>query len=107
MVIRVMTFEGCPNCSEAVRLVEEVVKEMRLPADIETNEVSDEDEARRTGFLGSPSIHVDGRDIEVGRRGETGVFACRVYNSANGMTGVPPKGLLVAAIQEALSSGSR
>jgi hypothetical protein len=101
MVIRVMTFEGCPNCTAAMHLVEEVVRELRLTADIETIQVKDIDEARRTGFLGSPSIQVDGKDIEAGRRTERGTFACRVYRTSNGIVGVPPKALLVNAIREA------
>ncbi len=101
MVIRVMTFEGCPNCEAAMRLVEEVVEELRLTADIEAIQVKDEHEARRIGFLGSPSIQVDGRDIEVSRRTEKGTFACRVYRTSNGIVGVPPKALLLDAIREA------
>ena len=102
MVIRVMTFLGCPSCAAATLLVEEVVEELRLPAAIEAIHVNDEDEARRIGFLGSPSIQVDGRDIEVSRRDEKGTYACRLYRTLNGITGVPPKELLVDAIREAL-----
>jgi thiol-disulfide isomerase/thioredoxin len=102
MVIRVMTFEGCPSCAAATLLVEEAVQELRLPAAIEAIYVNDEDEARRIGFLGSPSIQVDGRDIEVSRRDKKGAYACRLYSTPDGITGVPPKELLVDAIREAL-----
>jgi glutaredoxin len=107
MVIRVMTFEGCPNCQAATNLVEEVVRELHLPADIEVIQVNSEDEARRTGFLGSPTIQVNGRDIEVSRRGDEGTLACRVYGKSNGITGVPPKNLVVDAIQEAILNQKR
>jgi glutaredoxin len=104
MVIRVLTFEGCPNCEATKDLVEETVKELHLQADIETIQVGNEDEAKRFGFLGSPTIQVDGQDIEAGRRGEKASFSCRVYRTPNGITGVPPKGLLMDAIRDAQSN---
>ena len=101
-----MTFEGCPNCAAAMLMVREVVKELCLPAAIEAIRVNDEAEALQTGFLGSPSIQVDGRDIEVSRRDEKGMYACRVYRTSNGITGVPPKELLVEAIREVLQAST-
>jgi len=101
MVIRVMTFKGCPNCEATKDLVEETVKELHLQADIEAIQVGNEEEAKRYGFLGSPTIQVDGQDIEAGRRSEKASFSCRVYRTSNGLTGVPPKNLLLDAIRDA------
>ena len=101
MTIRVLTFEGCPNCEATRRLVQETVNELQIPAEIESMQVDGEDEAQRHGFLGSPTIQIDGQDIEVGRRGGKATFACRLYRTLNGVSGVPPRSLLIAAIREA------
>ena len=101
MVIRVLTFEGCPSCEATRRLVEETVKELQIKAEIDPVQVDGEDEARRQGFLGSPTVQIDGKDIEVSRREGKAGFACRLYRTPNGVSGVPPKSLLVAAIREA------
>lgn len=101
MVIRVLTFEGCPNCAATRELVEETVKELHLQADIEAIQVGNEDEAKGYAFLGSPTIQVDGQDIEASRRSEKASFSCRVYRTPNGITGVPPKNLLLGAIRDA------
>lgn len=101
MIVRVLTFEGCPSCDATESLVKETVRELHIEADIEAIRVQDEKEARRYGFLGSPTIQVDGRDIEVGRRNDTASFACRVYKTPHGITGVPPKSLLLDALKEA------
>jgi glutaredoxin len=100
MVIRVLTFEGCPHCEAATKLVEETVKDLRLEAHIESIQVKSESDARRYHFLGSPSIQVDGRDIERNRRNDAPSFACRVYRTPSGISGVPPRELLVDAIRE-------
>ena len=58
----------------------------------------------RHHFLGSPTIQIDGRDIEAGRRGDEASFTCRVYKALNGFSGVPPKQMLIDAITEAMST---
>ena len=101
MVIRILTFEGCPNCNAANELAEQTVRELHVQADIEGIHVNSESEAERFHFLGSPTIQVNGEDIEVNRRHDKASYACRVYRSAHGVAGVPPKQLLVDAIREA------
>ncbi len=98
MVIRVLSFEGCPNREATRELVERTVSEMHLQAEIEATTVQSLDEAVRYRFLGSPTIQVDGQDIEPGRRADEVSFACRVYRTPNGFSGVPPKQMLVDAL---------
>jgi hypothetical protein len=81
--------------------VERTARELDLSAVIESVQVGSEDEAARMRFLGSPTIQIDGVDIEASRRTDMATFACRVYQTANGLTGVPPRELLLAAISEA------
>lgn len=107
MVIRILTFEGCPNCEAVKELVETTVNELKLQTAIEAIQVKDQHEARMYRFLGSPTIQIDGQDIEASRRSETASFSCRVYGTPNGITGVPPKQLLVDAIREAQHNSSR
>jgi hypothetical protein len=94
-----MTFDGCPNCEATRDLVEQTVRELHLEAEIETIRVHDADEARRYRFLGSPTVQVDGNDIEAGRDTIEASFSCRVYRTPSGITGVPPKDLLLDAIR--------
>jgi glutaredoxin len=101
MIIRILTFEGCASCEATRRLVEETVNELHVQAEIDSVRVDGEDEARRQGFLGSPTIQVDGQDIEASRRGGKATFACRLYRTPNGVNSVPPRSLLAAAIREA------
>ena len=96
-----LTFEGCPHCGAARDLVETTVRELHLHVDIEAVLVKNDSEARHYHFLGSPSIQVDGLDIERNRRNDEASFACRLYRSPSGVTAVPPRELLVEAIREA------
>jgi glutaredoxin len=99
-----MTFEGCPNCSATRSLVEKTIRELHLQADVEDIQVRNENEAQRYGFLGSPTVQVDGQDIETSRRKEAASFSCRVYRTREGVTGVPPKDLLLDALRKSKTS---
>ena len=95
-MIEVLYFEGCPNHEPALDLAREVVASLGLSAPIREVAVRSPEHAEELRFLGSPSIRVDGRDIERGadERSEFGL-GCRIYRAG----GVPPRELLVAALR--------
>ena len=97
MMIEILYFDGCPNHQPTLKLAREVVAELGLDAEIREVRVETAEEAERERFLGSPSVRVNGRDIEADAR-ERGDFSlsCRMYGSG----GVPPKELLIAALRE-------
>ena len=96
-MIEILYFEGCPHLAETVALARAVVTECGLDAEIREIPVSSEAEAVRMKFLGSPSVRVNGADIEPDARERTAfALSCRLY----GTSGVPPKALLVDALRE-------
>jgi hypothetical protein len=64
-------------------------------------EVENMKEAEQYGFLGSPTIQIDDLDIEVQRRRDKPAYGCRIYMTADGPTGIPPKQLIVDALAAA------
>ncbi len=98
MMIEVLYFEGCPNREAAVDSAREVVAALALSAEIRQIEIRSPEHAEELRFLGSPSVRVNGSDIEPGAddRNEF-ALSCRIY----GESGLPPRELLVAALREA------
>jgi hypothetical protein len=99
--IDVLYFEDCPNYLPAMERIKSVLREEGCPAELREVLVSDIETAQRVGFLGSPTVRVNGIDIEptaVGRK-DFG-FMCRRYTS-----GVPSHELIRFAIRSALESG--
>lgn len=71
-----------------------------LGAEAEVSEVEMRDgaDAARLRFPGSPTVRVDGADIEPGAEARSSdALSCRMYGGA----GVPPRELLVDAIARA------
>lgn len=107
--VEVLARRDCPNRGIAITLVERVVRETGVPARIELVDMTTESQARRRRFLGSPTVRVDGRDVEPGSNGRTGfTLACRVYRTTRGLAGWPDErwireALLLAAAQSTLN----
>jgi len=96
--IEVLVFEGCPNSGPALELAKEVATRLAPEASVVKIEVETTEKAAGLGFLGSPSIRVNGRDIEGGRTGP-GSLSCRVYEGGQGL---PPQWMMEAVILHAL-----
>lgn len=88
--VEILYFDGCPNHEPARALVERVAAEQRVEPAIELVEVVGPDAAADLRFLGSPTIRIDGRDVEPGaeERNEF-VLSCRVYRTERGLAGQP------------------
>ncbi len=98
MKVQVLYFTGCPNHMPTVDLARQVIAEIGLDAEIEEVEVASGDDAAQLCFLGSPTVLVDGVDIEPNARTRMDFgFSCRTYD---GM-GVPPRALMAAAVESA------
>jgi copper chaperone CopZ len=104
MKIEVLYFSGCPNHVQAVERVREALRDEGLRGEIVEIEVSDPESAQRMKFLGSPSIRVDGLDIESEARSATkfGVM-CRTYADGGRQSGLPSREMIRAALREARS----
>jgi hypothetical protein len=98
--VEILYFDGCPNHEPARALVERVAAELCLEPAIELVDVADPAVAAELRFLGSPTIRVDGRDVEPGAADrDEFVFSCRVYRTESGLAGQPDE----SWIREALS----
>ena len=64
MKIEVLYVPGCPNCQPAVERIQEVLEADSLRADIESVPVNSDAEAQAFQFPGSPTIRIDGVDVE-------------------------------------------
>ncbi len=99
-LVEVLYFDGCPNHSAAQALVERVSAEVGVSVELKLVNVADPDTAARERFLGSPSIRVDGHDIEPGAEARTDfVLACRVYRTEEGASGQPDERWLRDALR--------
>jgi hypothetical protein len=104
-LVEVLYFQGCPNYADALAMVQQVRDELGIDADIRLREVTSLQAAAEGRFLGSPTIQVNGHDVEpdaAARRDYT--LACRVYRSHDRLAGQPDAQLVRRALTEAMNS---
>lgn len=89
MKIEFLYFEGCPSYKEALANLKAALAEAGVAEEPELVNVGSPEEAAEVGFYGSPSIRVDGEDLE-GRTGDP-IYSCRIYEIDGKQTGVPGK----------------
>jgi hypothetical protein len=80
----------CPSHSEALALLREVMEERNVEADLVEHEVLTQGEAEELAFPGSPTIRVDGRDIDPGGAGGRPSLTCRIYHLPDGRSSPVP-----------------
>ena len=82
--VELLWWEGCPGWEQALALVREEMRALGLDADsVEVREVRTDDDAARSEFVGSPTVRVDGRDVQP-PQGEPAGLTCRVYRLRDG-----------------------
>ena len=98
----ILYFDGCPNREPAAALIERLARQLRIEPEVRLVEVGSPEAAAELRFLGSPTVRVDGRDVEPGAD-ERRDFAlsCRIYRSEGGISEQPDERWIRAALTEA------
>lgn len=84
MRVELLFWAGCPSHEAALRELRTVLAEEGAdPGAVQVREVASEGEAGAEGFIGSPTIRIDGADIQP-EPGEPAGLSCRVYRRRDG-----------------------
>lgn len=69
--VRVLSAEGCPNTPATISLIEEAARESLIPIRLETVLIHTQDQADAHRFMGSPTVQVNGVDLDPDMRDKT------------------------------------
>ena len=101
MKIEVLYFDGCPNHEALLPRLRELLDRARVASPIELVHMPDDAAAQRQRFLGSPTLRVDGRDVEPDAEQRTDFgLKCRLYPTPNGFAGTPPDDWVLDALRQ-------
>ncbi|MGO4597721.1 thioredoxin family protein [Terrabacter sp. 2RAF25] len=92
--------DGCPSWTVARDNLEAAARELGVGLEVTEQRVGTVEDAERLGFVGSPTILLDGVD-PFATSGARPALACRLYASPAGPSGSPTVAQLVAALQRA------
>ena len=98
--IEFLWFEGCPHHQTARRLLDETIAEIGSDTTVQDICVADHEQALRLRFQGSPTIRIDGQDVQPMTQEEAPYGrACRIYQTPDGAQGSPTKAMIRATLE--------
>jgi hypothetical protein len=100
VTVEFLYWEGCPSYPEARDLLEEVLRDRGVNAEVRIHKVESKREAEELRFPGSPTIRIDGRDVDPGGANEPAALTCRIYRLPDGrVSPVPTRQQLEEALR--------
>ena len=102
VTVEVLYFDGCPSSERLLAHLPVLLTEHGLAAEIITRRIDDDEQAQHERFPGSPTVRVNGHDVDPDASHESGYgMRCRMYRTPAGLTGVPADEWLLAAVSAA------
>ena len=103
-LVEILYFDGCPNHESARALVERLSGELGVELEVQLVNVPDDEAARRLRFLGSPTIRIDGEDVDPQAAWRDDyILSCRLYRTKRGFSGQPDERWVRDALKRALA----
>jgi hypothetical protein len=95
-------YEDCPSHPLALERLREVLDEEDIDAEVEVVEVESEEQAQEQHFVGSPTILLNGQDIDPPPPDSYYTLTCRAYHLEHGrISPLPSQGMIRRAIDVA------
>ena len=90
MTLELLYFDGCPNHEALLPHLEQLLRGAEIQATIRLRRIADDTAAQHERFLGSPTVRVDGHDVEPDAADRTDFgLKCRLYLTDAGLRGSP------------------
>jgi hypothetical protein len=88
--VELLWWEGCPSTDRALSELHGALRDVGLgDTEVRSREVQTDDAAREAGFVGSPTILIDGADAFPAGEEPIGL-SCRVYRRRDGRLSPTP-----------------
>jgi hypothetical protein len=98
--VELLYWEECSSHEEALELLRSVLDERGIDVEVEVRHVESDSEAAELRFPGSPTIRIDGRDVDPAGADARPSLTCRIYRLEDGrVSPVPSRRQLEEALR--------
>ncbi len=102
MRVELLYFDGCPSYHVLLPRLRELLVAASVSEEVALRRIESAEEAEAEHFLGSPTLRVDGQDVDPGAIDRTDFgLKCRLYRGPSGLTGMLPAEWVRAALERA------
>ncbi len=104
MDIKFYFFEGCPSHETALQRLRDQLSDFSVDTPVEVIQVETEAAAEQHAFVGSPTIRINGQDIDPTPIGAQFALTCRPYRTEDGrITPLPSVKMIRTALEAHLA----
>ena len=97
-IIEIQYINKCPNSYEMIKRVRDAVQQLDIEIDFINVRVRTTEQAQRIKFRGSPTVLINGTDLENLPESDSGYLTCRYYKN-----GLPSIESIKIAIDKAVN----
>lgn len=97
-IVEILYTDECPFWKDALKLIEAVIRESRMKISVKRTKVSSVADAKRFKFPGSPTVRINGADVDPEVKETEGYVGCRIYRYKGRMYEYPPREMIESAL---------
>ena len=98
--VELLFFAGCPHHAEFLPRLQQLLDSHDISGPVQLVEVTDDEQAHQVRFLGSPSLRINGADVEPGADSRNSYgLQCRIYDSPDGPRGTPTDAWVLSGLR--------
>lgn len=101
-VVEVLYTDECPFWKETLKLIKEVIADLKTEVTVKKVRVRSEEDAKKLKFPGSPTVRVNGVDIDPAATETAGYIGCRIYRYEGNIYELPPKQMIKSGFERLL-----
>jgi len=101
-VVEILYTDLCPFWKETLKTIDEVAADRNAKVLIKKVKVTSQERAKRLKFPGSPTVRINGVDIDPATREVEGYIGCRVYMYEGATYEFPPKEMIKSGFERLL-----
>ncbi len=106
MRIEFLYWEDCPSHADALARLRQVIMEEDLTVDLDVIRVDSQEDADRHRFPGSPTIRIDGEDLQPEGVQGGAMLTCRTYRTETGRLSPLPTATMIRRALQAHGSAA-
>jgi hypothetical protein len=100
MDVEFLYYDGCPSHDDALSRLKMVLTREGIDAHISVIKIETEEEAREFRFVGSPTIRIEGRDIDPPPLDAVFGLTCRAFRLEDGrISPLPSEKMILDAVR--------
>jgi hypothetical protein len=98
--VELLYTEACPNAAEYLPRLQQLLAAAGVTEPVQVRRIDDPQQAQRERFLGSPTVRINGRDVDPSAdQREDYALSCRLYTGPDGLRGTPSDEWVLTLLQ--------